>query len=170
MSGTKFAVQRMDGRTNAQVLLDHVKDGAAGHVYTYNELRQALSNDTAKVYSVQDVQQIVRMAGTRMSNEQARVLTNVPTVGYKLAQAAEHTMIAGKHARKSSVQLRRGVQILSNVRYEEMDENQRRAHEGHLLITTAMYQSQKSLAKRQRKVEDLIESLTKRVDELTTQG
>lgn len=164
MSATRFAISRMDGRSNQQVILDHVRGGDPGQVYTYQELAQRLGDGTGRTYAVQSIQQVVRQLGRRLSREQARALVNVPGVGYKLAHANEHASLALVHTRKSEVQLHRGFELLTHVRLDEMDENQRRAHEGHLMITAALYQNQRMIWKKQRAVEEALKSLTARVD------
>jgi len=164
MTCETFRITRMDGRSNQQVILDAVKGGEPGRVYTYQELADVLSKGTGRSYTIQDVQGIVRQAGPRLSKEQARALQNVATVGYRLAHAGEHCKLALIHTRKSEVQLHRGFELLSNVRMDEMDANQRQAHEGHLLITAALYQNQRMMWKKQQLVETALESLKARVD------
>ena len=166
MTHETFRIARMDGRSNQQVILDHVKGGEPGTVYSYRELVAALSKGAGHEYSVTEVQGIVRQAGPRLSKEQARALQNVALVGYRLAHASEHTKLALTHTRKSEVQLHRGFELLANVRLDEMDANQRQAHEGHLMITAALYQNQRMMWKKQRLVESALESLKARVDAL----
>jgi hypothetical protein len=168
VNNTTFAIMRMDGRSNQQVVLDHVQGGHPGTVYTYSELGKALSDGTDRQYTERDVQAIVRQCAPRLSKEQARALTNVPTVGYKLALASEHSMLAIGHTRKAEAQLHRGVELLTHARFDEMDENQRRAHEGHLMITSALYQNQRLMWKKQCALEKAFKtafaSLTERVE------
>lgn len=165
-----FAIVRLDGRSNQQVILDFVRDHEPGHLYTYDVLAEELGRGTERVYSVQTVQSIVRQCAPRLSKEQARVLRNVPRVGYRLAHASEHVSLALTHTRKSEVQLHRGFEVLSHVRLEEMDENQRKAHEGHLMITGALYQNQRMMWRKQQAVERALSALKARVDAIDGGG
>jgi hypothetical protein len=56
----------------------------------------------------------------------------------------------------------RGVQTLQHVRWDEMDTNHRLAHEGQLLLTSALYSQMRLLETRQRSVEDSIKKMLSR--------
>lgn len=47
----------------------------------------------------------------------------------------------------------RGVQLLEEVRYEELDSNTRKLHDGQLLVVGAMYQQMKAFERRMSAVE-----------------
>jgi alkylated DNA nucleotide flippase Atl1 len=162
----RFAIVRADGRSNQQVLLDFVRDGEPGRVYPYSELAAELGKGTETTYDARSVQQVVRQSAHRLSKEQARVLRSVKTIGYRLAPASEHVALALVHTRRSEVQLRRGFEVLAHVRLDDLDANQRRMHEGHMMITGALYQQQRHLWKKQQAVETALASLTARVDAL----
>lgn len=160
----RFTIARADGRSNQQVILDLVRDGEPGRVYSYIELGAALADGSDHSYAVASVQGIVRQAKGRLSQEQQRVLRNVSGVGYKLAHANEHATLALDKNRRADVQLRRGLDILRHVRFEEMDPVHRQAHEGQLMVQAALYQNQQALWKRQHNVEKALSKLTERVD------
>lgn len=157
---SKFRIKRKDGRSNAKVILDHVKSGVAGVVYSYAELGVALSAGTNHVYTDREVQGVAAKIYPRLLKEQARALHNVRNVGYRLAPAAYHVTLAGDRQSKADRQMLRGVQTLQNVRWDEMDENQRRAHEGQLLIVGAIYAQMTALERRQSAVETAIRKVS----------
>lgn len=152
-------ITRADGRSNGQVILDLVEGKAPGSLFSYQDLSDALSVGTDKRYTRQEVQRIVTMTCPRMLKEQARTLHNVPNVGYRIAQAAYHMTLANDRKSRADKQMLRGVQVLENVRWDEMDGNQRLAHQGQLLIMGALYQSQKALERRQMAVEQAIQKV-----------
>ena len=151
-----FKITRADGRSNQQVILDYVKDGAAGHVYSYDELAQALSVGSNHAYSLREVQGVVAHALVRMLKEQARILHNVRHVGYRLAPGSYHLTLAGERQEKADKQMLRGLQTLQHVRWEEMTPNERLAHQGQLLISGALYQQMKAIERRQTAIEESI--------------
>ncbi len=153
---SRFAIARRTGASDADVLIATVKDGTPGHVYTYEELATALSQNGAKTFTARDVQQVVRRAFSRLLREHSRTLKNVAGVGYRVAGAGEHKELALMRKRRSDVQMRRGVTILENVNWHEMDENQRRAHEGTLLVMGAMAQQQRAVERRLQAIERAI--------------
>ena len=165
-----FEISRVDGRSNAQVLLDFVQGGEPGRVYGYEELVEALQVGADRSFSIRDVQSVVRQAFARLLKEQQRMLKNVRHVGYRLAMAADHNQLALDRKRKSDTQIFRGLQLLQHVREMEMDENQRNAHRGTLMLVSGLWANQKALEKRQRAAEDAIERLNRRVDSLDSKG
>lgn len=154
-----FVITRDDGRSNSQVVLDLIAGRPAGTVLTYEELSEALSANTNRRFSRAEVQQVVTSAGSRISREQARALHNIRNVGYRLAPASYHVVLAKDRKERADKQLLRGVQVLQHVRWDEMDSNQRLAHEGQLLVVGALYQQMKALERRQDSVERAIQKV-----------
>ncbi|MCU0806406.1 MAG: hypothetical protein MUC53_00185 [Candidatus Contendobacter sp.] len=151
-----FTITREDGRSNSQVLLDLVNGKSPGTVFPYAELIDVLSAHTDRRYSRTEVQRIVVMTCPRMLKEQARTLICIRHVGYRIAPAADHAMIAGTRKSRADKQLLRGVETLQNVRWDEMDSNQRLAHEGQLLIFSALHEQMKSHDRRISAIEHAI--------------
>lgn len=149
-------ISRLDGRSNGQVILDLVANQAPGTLFSYSDLIAALSAGADKHYARAEVQRIITKTCPRMLKEQARTLHNVPNIGYRIAEAAYHLTLAHDRKSRADQQMLRGVQVLEHVRWDEMDSNQRLAHEGQLLIVGALYQSMKALERRQLAVEQAI--------------
>ena len=151
-----FRITREGGKSNAEVLLDIVKDKPAGTVFLYDDLAAALSAGTEKSYETTDVQSVVNATYARLLKEQARALHCVRNVGYRLAPAAHHIVLASDRQSRADKQMLRGMQTLQNVRWDEMDSNQRMAHEGQLLVTSSLFSQMKALEMRQSLVEAAI--------------
>jgi hypothetical protein len=151
-----FKIKRADGRSSVQVLLDLVKGGEPGSVYTYDDLAAALGLGCTHTYTEREVQSVATRAYPRLLKEQARALHNVRNIGYRLAPAAYHVTLASDRQLKADRQLLRGVQTLQNVRWTELSPNERTAHEGQLLIVGALYQQMQALERRQANVEEAI--------------
>lgn len=157
-----FKITRNDGRSNAQVIIDYVRDKEPGVIFEYDELIAALNHGANHVYSLRDLQGIVFRLYSRMLKECARTLHNVRHVGYRLAPGSQHLVLAGDRNRKASTQMEKGVLMLQHVRYDEMDANQRLAHEAQLIISGAMYQQITALERRQTAVEAAIHKILNR--------
>lgn len=154
-----FKIARVDGRSNAQVIIDCVKDGEPGRVYGYDELAAALSVGTDRTYGIESVRASVIAACPRLLRESQRTLYNVRRVGYRLSHATDHNRLGLQRTRRADVQMRRGVQILQHVRWDEMDENSRKIHEGTLMVVGAFYQQQQAMERRLSAVETAIKNL-----------
>lgn len=155
----KFAIQRADGRSNGQVLLNLIKDGEPGRVYKYEEIAAALQEGTNREFGVPEVRQVVASSYVRLLKELAAALHNVRGVGYRLAFAKDHRELAVLRRRRADLQFKKGLHTLRHVRWDEMDENTRKAHEGHLMITEALYLQQAATEKRLKAVEDAVRNL-----------
>lgn len=149
----RFAISRQDGRSNAQVLIDYVKAGEAGRVFSYEELQAELSAGTDREFSVGDVQGVVVEAGRRLLSEHCIALDNIRNTGYRIAPAADHSRLALTRTRKADLQIKRGMSLLKNVRWDEMDANARTAHEGMLLVMSSFHGQQQAFDKRLRSLE-----------------
>ena len=85
MTSQPFEITRSDGKSNAEVILDLVKDAEPGHVFQFVEMAEALSANTEKEYGVEDVRRIVAAMYSRLLREQQRALHSIRGVGYRLA-------------------------------------------------------------------------------------
>jgi hypothetical protein len=159
MALERFAITRPDGRSNAQVILDYVRDRDPGTTFTFGELADELSRDSDREYGVEHVRQIVSDLYPRLLREQQRALHNVRGIGYRLAPAREHGRLAIDRKRRSDFQLKRGLDTLKHVRWEEMGDIERQAHEGQLMVMSALWMNQTALEARQAKIEKAIRSL-----------
>ena len=153
-----FEIGRKSGKSDAEVLLDLVEQAKPGEILDYDLLCRTLSEGTAREYSRQDVQGSVGRAERKLAVGLSRALLNVRGVGYKVALAEEHQTIAGRKRDRSNKLLRRGLTVLQHVRWDEMDDNARRSHEGHLMVTAALCQAVSGIEQRLNRVEDAIRS------------
>ena len=156
MTGDRFACSRPDGRSNVQVIVDLVKDDAPGTSYTFSQLVEALGKDSTHTYGTNDARQYAIKAGRRLLKEHKRTLANVRGVGYRLAEAGDHKRLALVKKSRSDKQFGLGLQILQNVRLDEMDVNQRAAHEGTLMIMSAIHSAVTAMEGRLSRIEQVI--------------
>lgn len=154
-----FQITRENGKSNTRVLLDYVCGSEPGRIFKYEELIKVLNENINKKYGVHEIQLIVSNAQSQLLKEQSRTLYNVRNVGYKVAHANEHNKLALTRKDRADTQLSRGVKILQNVRWEEMDAQSRLAHEGSLLIMSSLYSQQQGYEKRINAVETALKNI-----------
>lgn len=151
-----FEIGRTDGRSDAEVICDLVADYSPGTIIKYDEICNALSVNTDRTYEIPAAQSIVCRAEHKLATRLSRCLVNIRGQGYKIALAQEHQRIAGTKKDRAQKLLKRGVSVLKHVRWGEMDENQRRAHEGQLMILGALSSAMDGIEQRLRRVENAI--------------
>lgn len=155
-----FEITRKDGRSNTQVVCDYVGHADPGRVFSYDELGNALSNGTSKPFSTQGVQAAIRIAQPKLGKLHKRTMHCVRRVGYRLAYAKEHMSLAVDRQSKASRQLKRGFEILRDTRFEEIEDPQaRRAHEGQLLVISALLHASAAHEKRISRIENIIHGM-----------
>jgi hypothetical protein len=160
-----FEISRVDGRSNAQVIVDFVHGAPPGRVFTFAELEDELARGASRAYGRAAVSGIVAGANRRLLREHHRRLHSVRGQGYRLAPAAEHVVLASADRHRADKQLARGLETLRNVRWEEMDENQQAAHRGQLMVLESVASAQAALDQRMDRIEQALDDLVRRGDE-----
>lgn len=160
MNGSRF-----DGRSDSDVIIDLVKRSNPCDIFTYDQLAEELEAGTNRTFDRQAIQKIASKSLLRLSKETSRALQAVKNVGYQIAEANQHGRLATERRRKSNRQLTKGLAILKHVRWEEMDENQRQAHQGQLMVLDAIVTQQQSMEQRMRRIEDAIKKGLKKPNE-----
>jgi len=155
----KFQTSRTDGRSDAQVIIDLVKDGEPGRIYNYDELIAALEVNAPKSYDIPAARSAIYRSRKRLLEEHAIALQNITNVGFRFAPAAAHQMIAKLRKCRADRQMKEGLRVLQNVRWNEMDSATREAHEGQLLVMSALWANQKALEARQASTEKVLRRL-----------
>jgi signal transduction histidine kinase len=161
--------RRVDGRSNQEVLVDYAiaaSQDRPDHVFTYGDLSKALGVGVDRMFSREDVQQVVRLAKPLMLTLHKRTFTNMPNVGYRLARASDHQAIAKAHTRRASRQVRHALLTMENARVDELTDAERELHNAQLTINRRLYEEQRRIVARQQRQDDLIAQLASRVDQL----
>jgi hypothetical protein len=138
-----------------------VCNGEPGRLYTYDELSAALSDGAGRAFTRSEIASLVSRTYSRLLKEHQRALHCVRGSGYRLAPASDHRRLANGRKERADVQLRRGLHTLQNVRWNELDPEARKAHEGTLMVMSAMYEQQRAMTRRQDAVEAAISKLMK---------
>ena len=156
-----FEIARADGRSNSMVVCDLVKvHNEPGRVFTYEEIGEALSRGCDRGYDLRSTQAAVRNSGPRLGRILKRTLHNVAGTGYRLALAEEHHSLSIQRQVRAGRQLQRGFEILRDTRFDEITDPQaKRAHEGQLLIFSAILHQMQAQEHRLNRHEKLIEQM-----------
>jgi hypothetical protein len=161
----RFAVSRADGRSDTQVLCDLVRTAAPETVFSFEQLADALSEGSRRMFDREEVRSVVSRCYSAVLRDTQRALHNVRGVGYRVARACDHEGISRVRKRRSDTQLRRALLTLQQVRWDEMDAASRTAHEGTLVLMSVLMSNQAALERRQSRTEGLIRSLIKTQEE-----
>lgn len=166
-----FRTSRSDGRSDARVVLDLASSAPPSTVFSYTQLTAALAQGlpVGTPISRQRVGSAVRRANSALLNQHQRVLNVVMNSGYRVAMAVEHRTLAVRREVSADRQLRKGLLLLKNVHFEEMDDANRNAHMAHLQISQALYSQMRGFAQRQARQDEAIATATRRIDNLEKQ-
>lgn len=153
---TVARIARADGRSNQQVIIDLVKNREPGTMFGFDQLIETLSEGTPRVFGRGDVTAVVNAANRRLLQSFQRCLHNIRGEGYRLATASDHLPLARTDRRRGNRQLQKGMLKLRNVRWEELDPVAREAHEGTLMVMSAVLLQQESFERRLSAIEEVI--------------
>ncbi len=156
MTDERFTIRRADGRSDAQVIIDLVARRKPGDTLSFDELIAELSKGCERAFSQQEARQAIYRSERRMLSEQSRAMMSVRGYGYKVAFASEHDLIARNRKARSDHLLRKGLHVLRNVRWDEMSQNERAAHEGALMLLSGIMAAQEAMSARQDRMEQRI--------------
>jgi hypothetical protein len=155
----QFVTSRTSGKSNAQVVAELVKHHEPGHIFEFTVLRQALDVDANRRHTVEDVRRVVAGMYSRLLREQSRALHSVRGKGYRIAEAKDHRMLATSRKERSDRQFQKGLITLQQVKWDELGPEERKAHEGQLLIASAIWSQMKALERRQDAVESILRKI-----------
>lgn len=156
-----FQITRHNGKSDTEVLAELVSAAQPGALLPYDDLMTALSEESTRTFTARDAQAAVRRAERKLATEQRRALLNVRGLGYRVALAGEHQMIAGRKKDRAAALLKRGVMVLQHVDWDAMDANTRRAHEGQLMVIGALHTAMQGLDSRLSRIEQAIKGRNK---------
>jgi len=157
-----FEISRPDGRSQAQVLIDLVRDAQPGQLFEYPVLIDALRYEGGRPVTAADVASVVSRAYGRLLKEHQRALHCVRGRGYRVAPASDQRALAQGRKNRADVQLRVGLNTLRHVRWDELDVEARKAHEATLMVMSAIYEQQRAMERRQNAIEEAVSRLLRR--------
>lgn len=161
MTTDRFTPSRSNGQSDVDVIVSLVSSASPMTVLTHSQMMAALQEGLTQPVTLERARNARARAETRMLREIGRTLEAVHGIGYRVAKAAEHKRMSGARKRRADRQMFRGVQLLKNVRWDELSDEQRKAHEAQLVIMSSLYENQRSFDRRLRRAEDAIMSIVR---------
>jgi hypothetical protein len=161
-----FTPSRADGRSDKRVVYELVKDAEPEDRFDYDQLQQVLEGGLDDEIERGRIYRAVAAANKLLLREEQRFLAVVKGVGYRVARADEHVPYSLVKKTRAERQLSAGIDLLQQVRYDELNEAEKRLAQGTLLVFDGFYRAIKSSENRHDLQETTISALTKRVEEL----
>ncbi len=156
---TPFKASREDGRSDRRVIYDLAVDADPDTIFTYDDLLAALSAGTDRQITRAHVYPAVSAANKALLDDRKRYLTVVAKHGYRVIHAHEHHGAALVKKERANGLLKRGIDLLKNVRLDELDAAQRTLHEGQLMIMAGLHQAIQESDRRHKRTDELIQGL-----------
>ncbi len=155
-----FITARLDGRSDRRVIADLINAGQANDLYTYKQLTEVLRKDApGRNITRQTIAQAVRAANKIALVECSRLMQAVPRVGYRIAAAKDHRILALDRRRRADNQIRMAVHTLQHVRWEDMEPTAREAHQATLTLMAGIWQAVEAMSRRQDRMEKLLDRI-----------
>lgn len=158
-----FAPSRLTGKSDAAIVCDLARGAEPGTVLTYEQIGAALSVDTARTITREVASAAARAASKRLLKEAQRCLIAIPKVGYRVSRGDDHHGVAMTRYHRADTQLKHGLGVLQYVRRDEMTQNQLLAHDGTLIVLSALCQMTTAAKNRQDKIEAIIARIAGKV-------
>ena len=160
---TKFAPSRTDGRSDRAIILDLARAAEPGSVITYDAISVALRSGTDRAITREVIGAAARAASRRLLRETQRCLAVIPKVGYRVSVGSDHHGLAVQRYHRADKQLLLGVDVLQQVRRDEMTPNQQMQHDGMLIVMSSLVAMTESTRRRQDKIEAAIAKIAGKV-------
>lgn len=142
-----FKATRASGLSDRTILIELVKNGSPGDVFTFDELIAKFEEDTERTVTRGNVSSIVSAAKKRLLTDCERVLISVRKVGYRIGEAREHMKVSTLQKEKGKRQISSAWDTLEHVRRNEMTKDEMAKHSeqmvrtGELLVVLEQHES-----------------------------
>lgn len=158
-----FPPSRSDGRSDARVILELVRDATPQAVYTYDELETALRAGLPAETRVERdrIYQAVAAANRTLLRHHHRNLGVVRGLGYRVMLPEDHAPAAMCRYRRGENQVQAGLAILKGVDWDGLTPEARRVHEGTLLVVAGVAQALRHATRDVRRIDSLVDTLTR---------
>lgn len=160
---TLFATSRSDGRSDRQVVYDLLEPLEPGTTVTYSQLKRELERDCDRFFDQAKMGAAVRLAAQDLLERQCRAVRVLRNVGYRVVSASNHRELALIRKSRGDTQYQRGLDLLNHVRWDELEPNARAAHEGTLLVLSALAGASDQMAARQKQIEESLSTVLDRM-------
>jgi hypothetical protein len=165
----QFATRRADGRSDAQCILDLVSQGGPRRLFTHAELLDVVNEERHIPLPRFRLSSVVSRVKRRLLQVEKRALASVPGTGYRILDAAEHLPKALSKKRAAERYLHDGVELLRNVRSDELTPAMAQLIEGQYMMFVGLYAMVKETERRQARIEQVVEEMRRYIPQLQAQ-
>lgn len=158
MTKGSFKISRENGKSDRAVIVELAKNAKPGTLFSHEQIVAALSEGTDRKITVAVACAAVRAANTLLLKEEQHCLSSIKGVGYRIAHAFEHRSLAKDRTRRADRQIDKGLQVLQNVRRDEMTAEQREQHDRALTSVAVLSQMMKSANDRRSRLDRAIKN------------
>ena len=151
-----FTPSRPDGRSDRRIVYELVQDAEPETLFDYAQITEALQDGIDLPIRRDRVYRAVAAGNRTLQRERKRTLAPVPGRGYRIARADEHLSLAVVRKAKAETQLKAGIDLLRNVRLDELSEPHRTLHVGQLMILDGVYRMAHASQQRIERQEQVI--------------
>ena len=156
-----FQTKRVDGRSDRVVIVDMVRGAAPDTLFKYEAIKTALQAglgdddaiDRHRIYSA------IGTANKTLLKEERRFLRVERGKGYRVCRAEEHAIIATGYGGKAEDYIKRGIEILTHTRTDELSEAQRHDRQGMLNVMAGLWLAHKTTESRLDRIEKVVKTL-----------
>jgi hypothetical protein len=163
---SRFLPVRIDGRSDAQILLDLVKDAGPDTLFPYEEIEEALGAGITEPVTRARIYRAAGRASMLLESERSRTLRVLPGQGFRVARAEEHVQIARQRRRYATRHMTRAEHTVEHTCLEELDEAMRRLTIATATILGVQRGFLEAHEKRLNRHDALINSLFERIEKL----
>lgn len=149
-------------RARWRMIYDELKGLKVGDVISYADLGAACDLDPKT--DRQRIQMTMRRAAKEFEEVNKHALEVVPNVGYRVVEITEHLRLARGQQKRAGRALVRGHSKVVNVDFNAIDSETRKAFEVVARAFSMQMEFNRRFDSRQRRLEDVIESVSTRAD------
>jgi hypothetical protein len=157
-----FLPSRADGRSDRQVVYELVKDAEPERLFYFEEIAEALQSGVDTPIDKPRIYRAVKQGGRTLQQRERRALQVVKGRGYRVLRANEHMSVARQRESSARRQMKAGLEILKNVREDELTSAERSLYRGHAHITAGLIVAIEAIHRRQDRQDQLIMELLRR--------
>jgi len=163
---TSFHPSRSDGRSDRRVVFELVQDAEPETLFPFEELMAALQDGLDAPVRRDRVYRAVSAGNKTLQRERKRTLAPVQGVGYRIARADEHLSLAIIKKSRAETQIKDGIELLRNVRLDELPEPHKTLHVGQLMLLDGVYRMTKATEKRQERQDKVLAAMREQQAEI----
>lgn len=149
-------------RARWRIAFELLRMTETGSILTYEKLGEALGLHPRT--NRQKIQQAVKTAEKRFLEDDKRAIEPVVNEGYRVVDARGHLVLARTHQLKSTRELDRGHAVATNIDFNGVDPNVRRALEMTAEGLTMLLEHNQRFEAKQAKFEEALASVSVSVE------